>query len=488
MGLFSKKKNTYNTYDMGLDEEQFDALSAGQTTIGDSVQANFDQMQANAAAAQAAFEQAQVERDRALQAAAGAAAAAQADAAGKFDALTGQITTGFGDIGTTMAESFQYMDDQAKDQYTGLVGDYTTNNPMVGGALGQVRTDLQMDILDTQDQMSTGFDNLGTSVTDGFLNQTADANIRAAAAMDDRADKFDQLTTNLDDTRAGLQTLATDNQMANLEQQQLILQALENAGLQRTNYYEDLKADTTDAITRLGNQSATFGEFQNQYNDNTTLANQQRAQIRQAQAMNTNDLLTGQGANAAQQAAQNQAIQTAVQNANNQLGQIAGTTDEFGNAITGQTADFASIAQQISSGFDATSEEDQAMRNEFVDRLSTVREILTDQNANIDNEFRQTYGTMVDSFDETGALIRQSALANGDYISRAIDDQGRLILSQFNNNGALANQTALNLNQLMARMDELGYIPGSNVAMAGPTGSAMTYSGGQANPFSGTIN
>lgn len=488
MGLFSKKKNTYITNDMGLDEEQFDALSAGQTTIGDSVQQNFDQMQANAAAAQAAFEQAQVERDNALQAAAGAAAAAQADAAGKYDALTGQISTGFADVGTTMAESFSYMDDQAKGNYANLAGTYSMTNPVVGGALGQVQSDLQQGLDEARQTNETRFSNLDTSVSDGFLNATADRNIINEAAMADRADKFDQLTTNLDDTRAGLRTLATDNQMANLEQQQLILQALENAGLQRTNYYEDLKADTTDTITRLGNQSATFGEFQNQYNDNTTLANQQRAQIRQAQAMNTNDLLTGQGANAAQQAAQAQTLQTAVQNANNQLSSIAGTTDEFGNAITGQSADFASIAQQISSGFDATSEEDQQMRNEFVDRLSTVREILTDQTANIDSEFRQTYGTMVDSFDETGSLIRQSALANGDYISRAIDDQGRLILSQFNNNGALANQTALNLNQLMARMDELGYIPGSNVAMAGPTGTALTYSGGQANPFSGTVN
>ena len=488
MGLFKKKKNTYVTNDMGLDEEQFDALSAGQTSISDSVQANFDQMQANAAAAQAAFEQAQIERDNAMAAAAGAAAAAQAEAASNYSALSGQVQTGFDDTQVMMANNFSDLNDMNNTRYAGIVGDYAADNPVVGGALGQVQSDLQAGLDTNLTTMNTGFETLGNTVNDGFLNQTANANIRAQDAMDDRASKFDALTANLDETRSGLRTLAIDNQAANLEQQQAILTALENAGLQRTNYYEDLKADTTETIQRLGEQSATFGEFQNQYNDNTTLANQQRAQIRQAQAMNANDLITGQAQNAASQAAQAAAIQTAVQNANNQLGQIAGTTDEFGNTITGQTADFASIAQQISSGFDANTQEDQEMRNEFVNRLGTLRDVLNDTNANIDAEFRQTYGTMVNSFDETGSLIRQSALSNGDYISRAIDDQGRLILSTFNQNGALANQTALNINQLMARMDELGYIPGSNVAMAGPTGTALTYSGGQSNPYSGTVN
>ena len=95
MGLFNKKKNTYVTNDYGLDEEQFDALSTGQTGLASSVQENFDQMQANAAAAQAAFEQASIQRDNAMAAAASAASAANETAASNYSNLNTAVTDGF---------------------------------------------------------------------------------------------------------------------------------------------------------------------------------------------------------------------------------------------------------------------------------------------------------------------------------------------------------------------------------------------------------
>jgi len=319
------------------------------------------------------------------------------------------------------------------------------------------------------------------------IDQMEQVRLYGVKGIEDRLGFYEETKSDNLENTALLQDLANTNQAANLEQQNAILAALEAAGLQNTNYYDDLKADSLDTITRLGNIGSDFTNYREQYDDNTTLANQQRSQIAQAQAVNTNDLMAGQAnTNANNQAAFAQASQQQ-QQTNTTLANVASGQDEFGNTVSSQGQDFASVAQMITSGFQANSAEDQAMRNEFVDRLDTVRTTLADTSANIDDEFRNTYGTMVDSFDSTGALIRQSALSNGDYITRAIDDQGSLILSQFSANGSLNNQTALNINQLMARMDELGYVPGSNVAMAGPTGTARTYSGGTANPYSATV-
>lgn len=480
MGLFSKKKNTYVTNDYGLDEQQFDALSTGQTGLATSVQANFDQMQANAAAAQAAFEQASIQRDNAMQAAASAATAANETAASNYNNLNTAVSDGFAAQTSLANDNTASINTNINNQTSTL-----TDSMNSGFAKSIANVDNQFTALN-QDRALFGEQLIAQNAQDK-LDQMEQVRLYGVKGVEDRMGFYEETKADNLANLAILQDQASTNQAANLEQQTAILAALEAAGLQNTNYYNDLKADTGDTITRLGNIGSDFTDYREQYNDNTTLANQQRGQIAQAQAMNTNDLMAGQAnTNQNNQAAFAQQNQNQ-QQTNTSLAAMAAGQDEFGNTVANQGQDFASVAQMITSGFQANSAEDQAMRNEFVDRLDTVRTTLADTSANIDDEFRQTYGTMVDSFDSTGALIRQSALANGDYITRAIDDQGSLILSQFSANGSLNNQTALNINQLMARMDELGYIPGSNVAMAGPTGTAQTYSGGTSNPYSATV-
>jgi len=480
MGLFNKKKNTYVTNDYGLDEEQFDALSTGQTGLASSVQENFDQMQANAAAAQAAFEQASIQRDNAMAAAASAASAANETAASNYSNLNTAVTDGFASQTNLSNLNTEKINTNINNQTTTLKNSMNTGFDNSTNNINSQFTALN------EDRALFGEQLIAQNAQDK-IDQMEQVRLYGVKGIEDRLGFYEEAKSDNLANTALLQDLANTNQAANLEQQTAILNALEAAGLQNTNYYNDLKADTGDTITRLGNIGADFTNYREQYDDNTTLANQQRGQIAQAQAMNTNDLMAGQANSANASQAGFAAQGAAQQQTNTQLANMAAGQDEFGNTVANQGQDFAQVAQLISSGFQANSAEDQAMRNEFVDRLDTVRTALADTSANIDDDFRQTYGTMVDSFDDTGALIRQSALSNGDYITRAIDDQGSLILSQFGANGSLNNQTALNINQLMARMDELGYIPGSNVAMAGPTGTAQTYSGGTSNPYSVTV-
>jgi hypothetical protein len=106
---------------------------------------------------------------------------------------------------------------------------------------------------------------------------------------------------------------------------------------------------------------------------------------------------------------------------------------------------------------------------------------------NIDAGLRQTYSTLVSSFDDQGSLIQNSVTQNGDRVSRAIDQNGNLLIAAFDTTGNRIDQQALNINQLMYSMEQFGYQPGSNQAMGNMTGgqAASVYSG-FASPFAQT--
>ena len=491
MGIFSKKNNT-NITQTGLGDAQFNDLSTGQGSILDQTQANFDALTQAAADAEANFLAASAARDAATAAAASAASGANATAASNYSTLTGAVDTGF----TGVNDRFNTTDATLKgigDANTAL----STNLLGADGAGGQIGA-INTGVADLGTNMATGFTDLESAnstraettdglVSTGFTDLTALNNANTETSMADLETKYKSLTDNVDATRTGLTTLGQTNQAANLEQQQLILKALESAGLQRTNYYTTLKADTDDIITRVGNFSSDFGNYTDTYNDNATLANQQRGQIRSAQTANTGDLMVGIAGNRSATESVGGNVQAGIMASNAGLRTLGG---DLAAGTSGTTQDFASVAQLISSGFQTNDAETNSMKNEFVGRLDTMRNVLSDADANIDAGFRENYGQMVNSFDSQGSLIQQTALANGDYITRAIDDSGNLLLSQFNQAGSRTSQSMLNLNEMMARMDQMGYIPGSNQNMAIPSGSSVTpanvYSG-QSVPYASTV-
>ena len=491
MGLLKKTSNTYINQ-TGLGDSQFSDLSTGQGSILDQTQANYNALTQRAAAAEANFLAASAARDAATAAAANATQAANAQASSNYNTLTGTVNTGF----TGVTDRFNTTDAKV-DELTQAGGHFAqalTGADGKGGILGGITTGVS----DLGTNMATGFTDLEganstrAETTDGLINTgftdlTALNNANTETSMADLETKYKSLTDNVDATRTGLTTLGQNNQAANLGQQQLILQALEDAGLQRTNYYTTLKADTDDIITRVGNFSSDFGNYTDTYDDNTTLANQQRGQIRSAQAANTGDLLTGIAGNRSATESVGGNVQAGIMASNAGLRTLGG---DLAAGTSVATKDFASVAQLISSGFQTNDAETNSMKNEFVGRLDTMRNVLSDADANIDAGFRENYGQMVDSFDSQGSLIQQTALANGDYITRAIDDSGNLLLSQFNQAGSRTSQSMLNLNEMMARMDRMGYIPGSNQNMAIPSGSSVTpanvYSG-QSVPYASTV-
>ena len=150
---------------------------------------------------------------------------------------------------------------------------------------------------------------------------------------------------------------------------------------------------------------------------------------------------------------------------------------------------FGEIASLISSGFQSNDPKFTELKTDFLGRLDSMKGIITNSNMDISQDLRNTFNAMTSSFDETGNLITGTVLENGNTITRAIDQQGNLFTAQFNQYGKKVSQGGLNINQLMMRLDELGYVPGSNQNMANATGSTLpSYSqyDGLVSPFAQT--
>ena len=154
-------------------------------------------------------------------------------------------------------------------------------------------------------------------------------------------------------------------------------------------------------------------------------------------------------------------------------------TDDIADVMSNQAAserlnnmNFAQVSQLVTSGYDSDDPQYQAMKQEFTDRMDFMQKIVSDQNLDISDDLRNTFNTMVTSFDEQGALISETQVGN-DVIRRAIDDQGELFLSRFNQYGDRIAQGNMNINVLMSRLNELGYVPGSSQNMANTSGTAL---------------
>jgi hypothetical protein len=503
-----KKKKTYITQDYGLDEAQFNSLTEGQTGISTQVATNLAEIQAEATAAQQRYEQAAAQAAANASAAASAAASANTQAASNYNKLSGDVTSGFAAAGTDrtaqtkkitdsvtgvaekvgglktnlfgssysglgdeLGGAFGILQQQAGEANIDAMTDRATKQAALigddgtGGAIGTLSEKVGTGFTDATNLaaanmktlvgedgdagvLGTGFSNLGTMATNNAANAQADREANQEALTN-------QLTTSTDD----LTTLATSNQVDNAAQQQAIIDLLNKYGGDSASYFSDLSAGQTGLSTNLATAQSDLTNFRGAFDQDATLGNQQRARLESANQYQTNEILRGQ---AGLGNAQAQGFASA-----------ANATTASEAATAGQGKDFANIAKMITAGFQTQDAGTNQLKDEFQDRLTTVRNALVDDNLAIDDTIRKTYTDMVTSFDDQGALIARSSLDNGNFISRAIDDSGNLLLAEFATNGDRVAQQSLNINRLMAQLDQFGYIAGTNANMASRSGAGF---------------
>lgn len=117
----------------------------------------------------------------------------------------------------------------------------------------------------------------------------------------------------------------------------------------------------------------------------------------------------------------------------------------------------------FASRFDTLDEGQLAQQQDFVDRLDALDVILGDTDINIQDGMREQLRALNSAFDDTGKLITRSLDENGNILSRTIDQQGQLVLGIYSRiNGALLDRAELDINRLMASINDLRRVVGTN--------------------------
>ena len=416
--------DTTNVTNTGLGDEQFTTLTQNQANIGTSIDV------------------------------------ARTDATGRFNTLDGTLSNIRGDIsgvGTNLSSGFTNLQDlmgqnmEANRQgFTGV-----TNN--INQATGQIQTGMQ-----------TGFDGVNQNLTTGFgtmderFNRVDNAQQTAQTAIDtgfqDTANNFSDLNTRLtDDFTAAQQTMDTgfadvgeglndldtntQNRLDTVQGNVLTGQALLDQGITGMSdaqdiYYGDLSQRQMEIQQGQDGFQSTFDDYVQRYSEDTTLANQTRADI-QTGLVNATDRIRTDMGNFAQAAATGDATLSS---------QLSDTEranrDALGNLNTA-----------VQGGFTGQAMANQQAQQNLVTRLGNLGSMVDTVGSTLDTNTRQQYSSLMSSFDDSGNLIRNSIDAQGNTIQRSMDDQGNLVLSRFDQAGTQIDQVGMNVNDMLTNAE-----------------------------------
>jgi hypothetical protein len=336
-------------------------------------------------------------------------------------------------------------------------------------------------------QVDTRFSELGTGLDTAFADQNQTLNTGFTglsdqvyagdtAILEGQSEGFSGVNENVTNVGANLGNQLTETSDNVMTGQANIADLVKQYGGNLDTYYAALAQGQTEGAARQAAMQTGLDQFRNDFDKSSTIANQQRGRIQDAVVGGNRDLSESI-------AASSDANQ---QGLSNVRADVSGVQSEVQNNAAATTKDFANVARSITSGFNDGTQQTQNMRTEFVDRLDTARQVLSDQSLDIDANVRSNFKTLVDSFDETGRLITNSTTNNGTQVARAIDQQGNLLLAAFNQAGQRVDDASVNINEMMAEMDKFGYVAGSNAMMGQTTGGQAQVYSGLASPYSST--
>ena len=401
----------------GLGDEQYDALSTNQGNMGTQIEEGF------------------------------------VATGGKLDTLSGDVA-GIGTKVTNAANNINTNTNTGFTNLTNLLGEYgnTLTQGQTDAAAGRktyydnMLTALQNNTGGLQTAIDTGFNEVGgrfdtvdqsntdiqTAVDTGF-NDQATAFTNLEAGMNTQFDnQNDGLTTAFTELGGDLNTAfgnASDqlNTVSSnvLEGQQGMNQSLDSLSANQDTYYGDLAQragtlqETTDGF------QTNFDNFVNRYTDDTTLANQSRA-----------DIMTGQ-ANTAENLAKGQ----------------SGLASRIGTLGEGTQAGFEVLSGAVEGGFSDSAASAQMERQNLSNRIGNVKTLLETTGATIDETSKAQYTALANSFDQNGELIANSIDDQGNTISRSIDEQGNIIQSTFDNTGTEIGRVSMDVETMLSNAE-----------------------------------
>jgi frataxin-like iron-binding protein CyaY len=351
---------------------------------------------------------------------------------GALTANQARIETALGAQGTMMTDKFgnvmqtqKTLADAVTQQgqtlgegQTAIGTQVDTVNTNVGNvqtAVDQGFTDTLQGQTDLGTQMTSGFDAAGTQLSTGLGSATEDINTALSGTESAIQGSVQDNATSLSTLSGNVDAYST--------------QTLQNQG--------DLAAGQEQYTTK-------FDDYITRYEDDTTLADQTRADIQTGQA-NAADASRLQIANLADATADGQVnLQTAATDAANQQG-------------TAIEAGFTGLADANATGVDAVQNtlgdmgmaQQQAQQNLITD-LGWIREGLSTGLQGLDENTKQQYQGMIESFDDQGNLIANSIDAQGNTLSREMDAQGNILTTTLDAQGQALGTTSTNVNTMIA--------------------------------------
>jgi hypothetical protein len=415
--------------------------------------------------------------------------------------LSREITTGFDDVDDNF--------NNVNRGITGVQGSVNDGFATVGTQIGDLGTTVGNTMAGYGDQMTTGFANVNEGVNTGFGNLSGQVDTRFGelgtgldtafaeqntaldtgftglsdqvyagdtAILEGQNEGFSSVNENVTNVGANLGNQLTETSDNVMTGQANIADLVKQYGGNLDTYYAALAQGQTEGAARQAAMQTGLDQFRNDYDKGSTIANQQRGRIQ--------DAVVGGNAQLSERIASSS--DASAQGLSNVRSDVSGVQSEVQNNSESAVKDFANVARQITSGFDDGTQQTQNMRTEFVDRLDTARQVLSDQSLSLDQNVRSNFKTLVDSFDETGRLITNSTTTSGTQVARAIDQQGNLMLAAFNQAGQRVDDASVNINEMMAQMDKFGYAAGSNAMMGQTTGGQAQVYSGLASPYSST--
>jgi len=316
----------------------------------------------------------------------------------RIGSLEGTTNTGFADVGGRL--------DTVNTNLGGVQSSVDTGFADVGqkfNDLGEGQTGIQNTITDMGGAVTERFDTVDSTLDTGFAGVNENVNTQ-----------FDTQNQNLTDLSANV-----------LGGQTNLQSYLEGMSDRSDPYYGGLAEGQAGIMGGIGGMQTGLTDFRENYDANTTLANQTRAELL--------DTVTG-GFNQTRET-----ISDSFNDTSRDINNVSGQVDEQARRaaasapVTAQ--EFTQTIRELASGLDAGTREQAAAQNDVVQRLDTVKQVLTTQGENLPDDIRQQYTQLAQAFDQNGKLIRESIDAQGVTTRRAMDNQSNVLLANFDEIG-----------------------------------------------------
>jgi len=399
---------------------------------------------------------------------------AQSDRASNLDTMSDQLTTtqanvlgGQGDL----QGSLDTMSSTADNYATTMLG----NQDTMMGNQGQYMSDFDT-YVDRYGQDTALAQQSRSDLAEAQANQTEamrdDLGIFAQAATQGQTNIQNKIGNLGEGTQTGFEQLSsalgtgfTDATLSEQQAQQNLAVRIGNVKDMVQNVGDTLGADTKSQYTQLTNAfdengSLISNAIDEQGNTITRSMDDQGIIIERKLDTQGNEISAVQ-----------MDVGTMLGNAEMYERSLMGQIDQgFDEAIQAEGATTAAIAQ----GFNI---QDKKLATQTRD-MSRMASEQSDLDVNMRNEFRQ----LGQAFDDSGALIGNSVLANGSSISRALDSNGNLLLRSFDPQGSIIGNQVINVNNALNNLSKLNTIQGANTSM-GNLSPAMSAGSGSNTGF-----